>query len=168
MLGVAIATFASQSFAQVLWQKASYGMTLDQVQSTIPETIPPRSPDSLDGGREVELLSIPSVSLVNTSFVAHFFFADAKLTQVTLSAPRDIPDVSADLLYESVLTALRSKYGSEVNSEKPRSIGTMSVRKAEFMSGRTNIDLYMMHLSGTAPILSVVYQVRIAADADKL
>jgi hypothetical protein len=161
--------FSVHAQAQALWNGARYGMTVDQVQRVVPDARQPDRPDGVvsNGRRTEELLTVPAIQVADRTFTAHFYFLDARLVQVTLSAPRDILDGEAPLLYERLLTALRSKYGVELNTTRSNP-GAMSVRDTEWMSGRTNVDLYMMQFAGTPPIVNLIYQMRVASEADKL
>ena len=161
-----ILIFLSQAaFGQSLWKESSYGMTPEQVKSTFPTASKPDDPGTLHGGA-IELLTVKDVEIINRKFDAAFFFKDGKLSQVTLQLQKGSTSAAAKLGYDSLREVLRSKYGQEIDSKS--SSGFMSSATTTWMSGKTNIMLFYNKTGDLDPILSVIYQVRLSNEADKL
>jgi hypothetical protein len=98
--------------AQELWRGTRYAMTVEEVLAQVPEASRAVEPDSLGSG-DKGILEIPVVEIANEPFEATFFFRDNRLTQVTLGLKDKKPFSMASLDFESVLDALRVKYGKE-------------------------------------------------------
>lgn len=155
--------------AQALWGGTIYGMTRAEVRKAVPEAVEvaPTEGTTLNSG-EVESLAVPKVSLVNEEFRAIFYFRGDALTQVTLKKL----DASTFKLeagtFDSLVTALRAKYGAELSRDAPGGGGVASTRQVVWLSGRTNITLFMLGVGASPATLNLNYQVRVAKDADKL
>jgi len=160
-----LALFSQVAFGQSLWKDSTYGMTPGQVQSEFPEAIKPDTLSTLYGGA-VELLTVKNVEIISKLFDSSFFFKDDKLTQVTVHLQKGNSVAAAKLAYGELREALRAKYGPEINSDS--SSGFMSRASTTWMSGKTNITLFYNKTGDLDPILNVVYQVRLATEADKL
>ena len=159
---LAVNGFAS---AQTLWLATRYGMTVNQVKSIVRNTSTPINPGELsDGARE--LLRVNNIKIVNKSFNGSFFFKSGKLTQVTLSIEQIDDFNDAILVFDSLTEVLRSKYGNEVSREIKR--GPVNSAGATWMAGRTNLVLSAFGIAGNPSSIDVVYQLRIAQEADKL
>lgn len=165
LLIVTLAVLPHAALSQSLWKESTYGMTPEQVKSVFPQATTPTEPGTLYGGA-VELLTVKDVEIINKLFDASFFFKNDKLTQVTLQLHKDNSAAAARIAYDTLREALRSKYGQEINSDSTS--GFMTSATTTWMSGKTNIMLFYNKTGTLAPILNVVYQVRIATEADKL
>jgi hypothetical protein len=167
---VFLCLFGTQVNAQQLWQESQFGMTLPQVRERFPNAISPTSPNTLYGGA-IELLRIPEIEIVGHKFKSSFFFRNDKLVQVTVSLAEKTTSYGARLVFDSLIDSLRAKYGAEL-SNKNNSIGQDTSLEATWLSGRTNIILYYTVYdslySKSSPVLNLIYQVRLAAEADKL
>lgn len=152
--------------AQTLWHGTAYGMSVDDVEKVVPKAAPPpANPGHLGDGSE-ELLCLEGIELVNEKFTAKFFFKAKKLTQVTLSLQEGHTFDEALRVFNRLTEALRTKYGPELSRETHR--GMLNTAEAEWVSGRTNVNLTAMSVGGNDAILNVNYQVRLAKEADKL
>lgn len=158
-------SFASSVTAQSLWQGTIYGMSLEQVKTVVPRAAPPAKPNRLADGSE-ELLRLEDVELVNKKFAASFYFRTGKLSQVTLSLEKGHSFHEAMLVFDSLTEALRAKYGHEINRGTEK--GVLNRANAEWLSGRTNINLIAISVGEGAAILNINYQIRVAREADKL
>lgn len=161
-----LAAAATDAFAQapMLWHGARYGMSPKEVKAVIPQASPPAKPSHLAGGA-VELLHLDGIEIARSQFSASFYFADNKLSQVTLTVPKKNFD-EALLVFNDVTDALRAKYGKEITHTVQR--GVLNRAEAIWMNGRTNIDLFLMSVREHTAFLNINYQVRLAKDADKL
>lgn len=158
---------STSAWAQSLWQGTEYGMTVAQVQAVVPGVTIPEKGSTLTGGA-VELLRLSNIEVVRKPFDAKFFFKDERLVQVSLTLNEKLPFDSARIrAYDSLLEALRAKYGPELTSKNDK-IGMLKSMDASWMSGRTNINLMLMGVADSPAILNVNYQVRVAKDVDKL
>ncbi len=151
--------------AQALWQGTSYGMTPQEVLSVLKGAHPPSHSERLGNGAS-ELLRLQDVQISNETFDAKFYFSQQRLVQVTLGLQRERDFSSAVRTFDSITEALRAKYGNEINKRSER--GLMNRTSATWISGRTNIAVLCMSVGPNDAVLNINYQVRIAADADKL
>lgn len=163
---VVFALFASSSSvdAETLWRGAQYGMTVAQVLAAVPAAVihEPKAGEHLSNGAE-ELVRGPIQEIVNKSFLPKFYFSEGKLVQVTLSLQDDEKAYAANLTFDSLEVALRAKYGQEL-SEKRAGI----IRQSQWLSGVTNISLYMIVIGDNPALMNIVYQQRVSQDASKL
>ena len=140
-------------------------MTIDQVIKIVKLAKTPGNPHVLgDGARE--LLRIEDIKIVNNNFYASFFFLNGRLTQVTLSVENAGSFEDAIRVFNSLTEVLRVKYGTEIMRNVKR--GTLNTADAQWMSGRTNINVSAMSVGDNLASLNINYQVRIANEADKL
>jgi hypothetical protein len=100
--------------------------------------------------------------LLGENFTVHFYFADGHSAQVTLHYAGN--SLNADSTYSNLVMNLRAKYGRELIS---KSSSLVMHRTAAWLHGRTNIGLWL-HTIEEFALLNIVYQVRLAQDADKL
>jgi len=166
LVAIFLCVLATATQAQVLWQGARYGMSVAEVQHTFPKAKLLAEPQRY-GDTEGKLV-LPEVALVSEHFDAVFIFKGNRLSQVSLKLKsKEAPfDTLLSTTFDSLTTALRAKYGIELNRSIKR--GDLNTATIEWMSGRTNIALTMIAVSDTPALLSIVYQVRVARDADKL
>ncbi|HCG76618.1 TPA: hypothetical protein DEW49_01750 [bacterium] len=155
--------------AQSLWGKTKYGMTIEQVKEVVPNAVRPSDPNCLAKDEEIkELLRVDEIILVGDPFRVSFFFKENKLYQISLSLKEKPGKIAAETLFDMLVDALRVKYGKEIAYRKEKVKGILNNWKATWMSGRTNITLSSLCLAGEFISLSIMYQVRIAEEADKL
>jgi hypothetical protein len=152
--------------AQVLWQKASYGMTVAQVKQAFPNAIEPSDGGTLYSGAK-ELLRERDVEVAGEKFDAGFLFNAGKLEQVTLKAKERKRFGLMFPTFEQIRILLRARYGRELSSDVERG-STMSTAKAEFLHGKTNISVLLLGVSDNSALLNINYQVRLAREAEKL
>lgn len=157
--------FATPATAQELWNKAEYGMTVKQVMHAVPGSKPVKDGGTLKDGA-VELLRLTGIEISQQQFDAEFFFKNDRLVQVTLSCTNPKKFILMTSVFDSILTTLRSKYGTELNSSSQQ--GIANIQDATFVSGGKNITLVIIGIGDNPVILSIVYQVRIAKEAEKL
>lgn len=154
------------SFAQTLWRETVYGMGPDEVMKLVPEAVPVTvKRGTLNSGAE-ELLRIDGVEIVNEKFTASFYFKDQKLVQVMLSleSPKSFP--TSLRVFDTLTEALRAKYGQELSRKVSRT--PFPHADATWLSGRTNIGVWLMAVDETHVRLNINYQVRLTREADKL
>jgi hypothetical protein len=164
MILTSIATYAN---AQSLWNGTEYGMSPDQVKSMFSDASPPVDPGTWDKGNEVELLRLKNIVIVNKQFYVSFVFKNEKLTQVIIRLIEKPHFELAMSVFDSLIEALRSKYGGEINRNNFRSTN-VKTSSASWMSGKTNISLEVMSVAGNNAILQVSYNLRLSQEADKL
>jgi len=165
LLGTILFVVGLPTNAQSLWQESEFGMTPAQVQERFPNAHPTSSPGTLHGGA-IELLRISDIEIVGNKFKSSFFFKDNRLIQVTLSLADRETAHGAKLVFDSLSETLRAKYGAELS--KDASGGIMTTLSSTWISGRTNITLYYNVIGQSDPILNLIYQVRLSAEADKI
>ncbi len=159
-----LCTFAAS--AQVLWQTASYGMTVAQIEKAFPEAKEPSEKPGVLGTGAIELLTIQNISLANRSFKASFYFKNKKLDQVTLTLTESLSYQVALGTFENLADSLRAKYGKETS--KKNSQGLLEMSEINWMAGRTNINLFLLAVAKNPATLNINYQVRTSKDAEKL
>lgn len=167
-LASALAIAIGPCFGQQLWQKASKGMTLDQVRSAVSGVEAVSAPEHMKGG-SLGLLRVPSVEIGHAQFAATFYFLSGTLDEVQLERIGPMSAYQASLNFDELSAALTGKYGPPVaQKEQPSSL--MTVRSREWMSGRTNIQLLLMVIGDDdpSPVLNVTYQTRLASEGDNL
>ena len=136
-------------------------MTVYTVSNAVPGAVPPDKGNRLGDGL-LELLQLPKIELVGKPFQASFFFKDERLVQVTLTLTEKLRfNLARISAYDSLLQALRVKYGPELSSTN-NSIGTSGSIGTSWMSGRTNISLLLIGIADNPAFLNVNYQVRVA------
>ena len=153
----------------VLWGSTHLGMTPDEVLTTVPDSRPnfvSEGDELVDGA--VPLIVRDGFQLVGEEFQVFFYFIDQRLIQVTLDYSQGQTFHDAKRVFDSLLTALRVRYGQELSNDEHNFEGVMRVLKTQWISGRTSVLLRLLSLPDLPPILRVVYQTRIADEADKL
>lgn len=164
LLSVLMISISAQ--AQSLWRETASGMNPSQIIEIVKGTHLIRDGSTLGDGAK-ELIRLDDFNLVNESFKVRFYFIDEKLTQVTLNLNEERSFSSALLVFDSLADALRSKYGKEIS----RNIDSRSILKkaeANWVSGSTNINLFVMTVGDSPAILNLNYQTRLSEEADKL
>jgi hypothetical protein len=163
----AFLTWSATAYPQSLWQGTAYGMSISDVQKTVPAARPTSDkPNTLHGGA-VERLRIDEFLLVGKSFSVLFFFLEEKLVQVTLRLNGEFSYHTAMLVFDSLMDALRVRYGVEL-SKRISNDAHMPSANAEWQSGKTNINLFAMTVGRNPALLNLNYQTRIGKEADKL
>lgn len=152
--------------AQALWKDTAYGMSLDEVRQRMPDAISPPESSALHSGAKC-LLELEHVLVLGDAFSACFYFIDNRLQQVTLTHSNPDNFGVAALDFEKLLTALRAKYGKEVKSKKSNAT-TYDIRGATWTSGKTDISLNLIAVTGSDAILNIVYQTQVANNMDNL
>lgn len=152
---------------QTLWQKASYGMSVDQVRAVVPNAtlLSLQSNDHLNDG-SVGLLKLNNLEIVNNKFTAIFYFTDKKLTQVTLTLNGQHSFDSAMDVFYSLAEIFRIKYGRELSLKIKK--GLVNMANANWFFNGTNINLIVMGVGNNDALLNINYQVRLSKEADKL
>ncbi|MFZ0692704.1 MAG: hypothetical protein WAN51_00885 [Alphaproteobacteria bacterium] len=162
---IALVLLSVSANAQVLWQGATVGMSVQEVLTVVPHAIKVDKGGTLYGGAR-ELVRVPRIEVSSNQFRAEFFFVDGKLTQVTLKLDEQLNYIAAHIIFEELVDLLRAKYGKELSLREQN--GPMSESGAEWISGKTNISLTMVLIANMPAILNVNYQVRVSGETDKL
>ena len=150
-----------------LWGGAIYGMTPDEVKSTSVEITDAEQPaDELHNGA-VQLLRRQDVVIANTKFDAKYFFIGGKLHQVTLALGEKKVYAEAEFSAKQIKEALTSKYGQPLSCD-PFSGTLTKGYSCNWKRPDGNVVLFLAAGDELSPVLNVVYQVRLAQDADKL
>jgi len=166
MFLIAILMISISAQAQSLWGETASGMKPSKVIEVVKGSRFIQDGSTLGTGAK-ELIRLDNFSLVNESFKVRFYFIDEKLVQVTLNLNDERLFSSTLLVFESLTDALRSKYGKEISSDiDSRSI--LKKAKANWVSGRTNINLFVVTVGDSPATLNLNYQTILSAEADKL
>ncbi len=163
---IVLGLFVTESQAQALWQKATYGMSVAAAKKAFPNAIIPPKADSL-ANSAVEKLRIPDIEISGHKFDAKFYFLGDKLDQVTLEATDRKPFDQMTSRFQQLREVLAAKYGSEL-SRQSQSGPLIYSLESTWLAGRTNITLFLMGLGENPAVFSVIYQVRVTKEADKL
>ena len=138
-------------------------MTVLEVQAEFPNARPAPEEQTLGNGAR-GILEIPNVNVAGRTFTAQFYFLDERLTQVTLSMRNPGPFSLAHVHYAMVLDAVRAEYGKKRSLEDDPAT---QIRQANWLAGRTNIMLVLLGIGEHESVLNIVYQGRLAQEADK-
>lgn len=154
LIFLALYVFSSLAFSQTLWQKTTFGMSVQQVKKLYPNAVDviPNAANSYPNGSE-PLLKLDNFNLINRDFEVKFAFINQKLNQVVLTC-HDLTKSDKDNLYE----ALVSKYGQPITINKDSVIN-----KFNWASGKTNIYLMVIR-----DFVQLGYEVRVGKEVDKL
>ena len=148
---------AAPATAQTLWQNVDTGMTESQVLAAQPTAMQNPEPTTLSGGAKCSL-HIKSYALLNDPYEVCFFFLDKRLIQVTLGHRGEL--FKGD--YEGLVDALASKYGEPLSNRKT------SLGFAANWSLNNGVNISVFYMDKLLPLLNLVYQTRLASDAEKL
>jgi len=143
--------------AAVLWQNVTVGMNSADVQKAQPSAVVSSKPETLKSGAACDLV-IPAFEVASDDYRVCFFFKDKRLEQVMLSSVKEPTEPQ----FRSIVTALRSKYGKEINFEK----NILGYDVDWFTSDKVNVSLTYFNKYGS--LLNINYQVRLAKDAKGL
>lgn len=152
--------------SQTLWQSTKHGMSIEETAKAVPGSIAPVDAAGRLANGAVEKLRLESYEVAGRQFQVKLYFLGEALEQVTLSLSETVTYDSARVIYERLRQALSSLYGPV--EELPEKRGILSLRQADWRSGRTNISLLAMGVGQSPATLNINYQVRVARDADKL
>lgn len=154
----------AQAAQPMLWHGTRYGMSTKAVRHVLPHVVLTLHPSHLGDG-SLELLHLDHIRIAQNDFTALFYFTDGKLTQVTLTVTKKNFDELMPL-YETIMDALRSKYGRELSYTVQREL--LNRADATWMHGRTNINVLAMSVGQHEAQMNINYQLRVAQDADNL
>lgn len=161
-------TLASAStYSQTLWNQTLAGMTVDDVKRVVLEAVAPPKPLKGSEGTEI-LLIVPTFDVVGKQFKAEFFFKEARLVFVSLSPTAQEPAHLASSTFDSLLTALRSRYGTELSFRREDNTMFGPLRKVTWTSGASTIELYLIGLGGDSVTMGINYSTKVSAAAGKL
>lgn len=160
---------AGAANADVLWGKAEYGATVEEVATAHPEgsVVPfdPASKAKLKNGAQLGY-KINAVEIVGQPFEVGFYYLDGKLNQVNLyhSKPKT-PVYACASTYTRIIEGLTSKYGTPLLNKGVNS----HMRETSYSAGTLSVtaNMFAFDLLDDCTI-SVAYNKRIAAAADKL
>jgi hypothetical protein len=112
-------------------------------------------------------LQIEQLELVQKHFRVCFYFLHDALNQVTLKLIDPDRGRAAELTFDAVLEALRSKYGAEDNLKRDR--GVMTDFNGDWYRVPININVIMVYVgTDDDAVLNINYQTRVSNDASKL
>lgn len=157
---------SAPSFAQNLWGPTKVGMSTQQVINLVTGAYRPSPRDSLGTGA-IELVRVDNQEIVNKRFTQSFFFKNDNLGQVSFSLDNPASYSSALATFNNLKEVLSAKYGNAMSSSS-QSIGNMKTLRSSWMSGETNIGLFLLSIGDARPTLKINYQTRIADEAGKL
>lgn len=161
-----VLVFFSWAAAQTLWGDTVYGMSPEEVVEAVPGTVPFSDDAKLASGAQA-LLQLEDIEILGMHFEARFYFLDNKLEQVNLDLKDPEDGASEKYHYEALTTALRARYGPEINSDiKDSSIGIIA--ETTWLSGDTNINLFLIGIGESPALLGITYQTRLSEGAGKL
>lgn len=161
-VSVVLLILCASANAQALWQNTTLGMSEQAIKEAYPEARRPANPGTLAEGLK-EALCVEGYKLSNNLFRISFYTKEDKLVQVALDCTNEKTFGAQGVIFDSLTEALRSKYGNELSKMRDS-----DVRKSVWMSGRTNITLFLMAIDRKESVLRIIYQVRLAAEGDKL
>ena len=155
---------------QALWQKTSYGMTLNQVQAVVPLAAVPKDPSHLSGNVQ-ERLRIENYAVVGKPFVVRFYFGADKLVEVMLEALKEDSLIEYSSTFDALAEVLRAKYGAERSKENLDNSLAM-IHEFTWVDGTTDITLLLTSAgdtsSGAITVLNLVYSTNLSKEAEKL
>ena len=141
----------------VLWGEAASGMTLVEIRAIYPHAESRTPTDRLADGAACELV-IPHLEIAAHDFSVEFYFKDDKLGQVTIAS-----NGGADVgTFRSIAVALRAKYGPELSYEED----DFGFSTADWIA-QNGVNVGVVCYPGIG-LLNIVFQTRLAADANKL
>lgn len=153
--------------AQALWGPTKVGMSPEEVVSAVKGAKRVAEGTHISKGG-VELVRATNFKLVDANWTQRFYFRDGGLIQVTFSLDGEFSFSAATSIFKSLVEVLRARYGPELAMEVNEG-GLLKTASADWIDGRTNIGLLAMAVgSSEDAMLNLVYQNRIAAEADKL
>lgn len=160
---------AGAANAEVLWGKAEYGATVEDVAAAHPEgNVVPFDPGSKARLKNGALLGykITAVEIVGQPFDVGFYYLDGKLTQVNLFHTKPKTTVYACAsTYTRIIEGLTSKYGTPLLNKG----GGSHMRETSYSAGTLSVTANMFAFDALDDCtISVAYNKRIAAAADKL
>ncbi len=138
----AIPCFAT---AQVLWNGATTGMTIEQVQLAFPNAAKPQHPEDLSYGRE--LLRISSTDYCGRKFQAMFVFKKKQLTGVKLKPLGELNLTESEELYFCIKKDLDRELGTpveEISRTYAGAEGKATHRLANWKDQKIRIVLFLL------------------------
>lgn len=110
LLGGVLALMAVSASAEVLWQKAETGMTIQQVKTLFPNAVVDDRGGTYVGGSK-SLLHIPNYAIGSNNFDVSFIFDNEKLSLVRMQQISGSPRVG----FDTMKTLLIQKYGKPMD-----------------------------------------------------
>jgi hypothetical protein len=166
-----IAVFASfvilspAAWATELWRGAGSGESQADILARFSDARLNPSPSTLGDGASCEVY-IKNLDVARYPFQVCFYFLDDKLKQVMLSLTSGAKRRAGKTAYNTVMEALRSKYGAADNSV--RMPDDFMTEDAWYL-GDLNVNLVMFSVSEDSEVsFNVVYQTRVSENAKNL
>ena len=163
---VITALLCTSASAQLLWQGAHAGMTVEQVRSAVPDA--KLTADShqtiLDGS--VELLRIEEVPINDQNFAASFYFRQSGLRQVSLSLTNQ-PWPAIESSFQNLLVLLRLKYGPETRHDQIVG-GERKTLEARWNTGGTTVSMTAWRFKHANSDLFIAYRPSVSRVAPRL
>lgn len=173
-IAILLMAWSASALAQELWNGVRVGDSVELIQDKFPAAVVPEKANALVDG-STTLLEAHGIPIARVLFKAEFFFKDRQLTAVGLTLSPRIPMPQALATLETLLNALRAKYGAPFSVSD--GVDTLAGRsglinaRATWRSGRVDIAVSMIGLAERdpkPPHLTVLYTTLLAQDADKL
>ena len=142
--------------AQILWDKAEYGMTLERVKELYPKALTVTKENSADDGSK-ELLNIKEIKISKDSFNVGFFFKDNKLTRVYFLPNAKLNDKTGDRVFKTLVEYLIGIYG-QPDSTNTENVSIMITKSAKWKSDGINIFLSSMIIGKNNTIYLLYYK----------
>jgi hypothetical protein len=159
LLALCLHTTLTQVIAQTLWEGMTYGMSLNEVKTAVPNAVDVTSPSSLANGF-TERLQVEDWLAAERRFKVGLFFRGDQLAQVMLRLKVTERDTFEKCLsvFEALSTTCRDKYGEEVSKKKNDDGPGYRRYFTEWSSGSTRISILLVDVKGRYSI-NVNYQV---------
>lgn len=167
LLTITTYSFSSLSLSQEFIGGATAGMTPQEVVNSSKGASIIKNGSTLGTGA-VELVRKENYEVVGEEFTKKFYFVNNRLNQVTLSLEEERGFSSTIMVFESLVEALRAKYGKEVNYSIEPS-GLLKTAEADwYTNSGVNIAMLVMAVDNHDATLNVNYQTRVSEEASKL
>lgn len=164
LLSMLVISISAQ--AQSLWRETTAGMSPPQIIKIVNESHRIQDGSILRTGAK-ELVRLDDFREANESFNVRFYFTDENLTQVTLNLNDKRSFPSSLLVFEALADSLRLKYGKEFSNKLDRQ-SVLKKAEANWVSGRTNINLLLISVGDSPAILNLNYQTKVSTKTEKL
>ena len=152
--------------AQDFWGGTAKGMSPSEVLRVVEGSHRVEDGGNLSGGGK-ELIRLDDFVLVDKSFSVGFFFENNMLTQVSLRLNPEVRYNTGLLIFNRLSEILRSKYGTELFSEKSDD-SVLKSAEMNWVDGKTNISMLLVAVADKLALLTLNYQTRISEEAEKI
>jgi hypothetical protein len=164
-IAIGLSSFSHAS-AQSLWQSASFGDSLQELQSKFPQAVPVDKPVKYEAG--LATLMIDQHQVGGEMFDVMFVMAGPTLHSVHLvMSKKETGKTPFESTYRSVEALLHRKYGTPLY-DMPAAMEDpdfLRMLKNEFRDGDLTITLLCMMCDTSKSALWVSYELDVAADS---